>query len=463
MKLKHNLLYKIRICLVILAVISSITSCKKFVEVGIPAGQLGVSEGFSDSLTSLSSVLSLYGYYYTTGLNDFIMSVNRAGAMSADEGYYFNNTTYDNFKNNTLGIGNETEMVYNDPYYLINIANNNLAGLEATTGISASFKKQLTGEVKFWRAYLYYFLVNYFGGVPLAVNTNALTNALLAKSTPQQVWNQIQADLVDAKALLTDNYPSIERARVNKKAASALLARVYLYQGNYIEAEKEASEVISASATYKLEPNLDNVFIKTSNEVIWQVANNTGVTRMGASFIPAATTPSFVLLDTLVNTFAPGDKRKASWTKSLVTNGITYYYPFKYKLRTGTTGNEYAVMLRLSEQYLIRSEARLRQSNKTGAIADVDSIRKRAGLPLLVNTNPTIADAALQDTIDHERWVELFTETSDRWFNLKRRGKAAEVLKLIKPLWNDRQLLYPFPLNDTNANINLIQNTGYER
>ena len=86
-----------------------------------------------------------------------------------------------------------------------------------------------------------------------------------------------------------------------------MLARVYFYQQNWAAAEAEATTVIS-SGVYNLETNLNNVFIKTSAETIWQIANTTGVTGMGAEWIPAATTPTFVLYDTLAKTFEANDQ-----------------------------------------------------------------------------------------------------------------------------------------------------------
>lgn len=453
----------IRVVVVVLVIAGPLPGCKKYLDIGAPPDKLTPEKGYIDSLTSLSSVLSMYGYYYTSGGNDFILNNSRVGAAAADEGYYFDGTNQINFKNNTLTIGNDASIAYDDPYFIIGIANANIEGLAKTTGISTAFKNQLMGESKFWRAYVYYFLVNNFGGVPLPVNTDAITNALKPKATPAEVWKQITDDLKDAKQLLADNYPSPDRARINKKAVSAMLARAYLYQNNFTEAAREASEVIDFSGVYRLESDLSQTFLKTSNEVIWQLSNTTGATRIGAAYIPSGTTPTFVLYDTLTKTFEPGDKRKTTWTKPIVSGAVTYYHPFKYKLRTATAGNEYTVLLRLSEQYLIRAEARLKNGDKPGAIRDVDSIRRKAGLPLIATTNPGISDAALIELIDHERWVELFTESSDRWFNLKRRGNVGEVLKKIKPQWQDYQALFPFPLLETTSNKNLVQNPGYER
>jgi hypothetical protein len=204
--------------------------------------------------------------------------------------------------------------------------------------------------------------------------------------------------------------------------------------------------------------DLNSVFIKTSNEVILQAANTTGVTSWGGEFIPASTTPNVVLYDTLANTFEAGDQRKVNWTKSMVYGGKTYYYPYKYKIRSGTSGNEYHVVLRLAELYLIRAEARANQNNLSGALDDINQVRQRAGLSAL---SASITQADLLNALEHERWVELFTEWADRWFNLKRTGKADAVLPLIKPQWKPTQKLYPIPMSQLQANVNLVNNPGY--
>jgi starch-binding outer membrane protein, SusD/RagB family len=203
---------------------------------------------------------------------------------------------------------------------------------------------------------------------------------------------------------------------------------------------------------------LANVFKKTSQETILQIANTTGVTAMGAEFIPAASTPNFVLYDTLVGTFETDDKRKTEWTKSIEYGGKTYYYPYKYKQRSGMTGDEYPVVLRLAELYLIRAEARAHQNKLTDALDDLNRVRERAGLLPL---EATISKEDLLKALEHERWVELFTEWGDRWFNLKRSGLADAVLSKIKPQWQPFQKLYPIPELELTANPNLTQNAGY--
>jgi hypothetical protein len=441
------------------AVLFFFSSCEKFLENGTPPSSLTEDKAFVDSATATSTVLAMYSRPANANPqnNSLFYNISKYSMMSADVAYFFTNTSFDDFKNNTLAASSQANSLWTDLYANIGRANYAIKNLETATTLSASVRNQLLGESKFWRAWCYFYLVNFFGDVPLVTNTEALTTSLFPRTPVAQVYQQIVSDLADAKNLLTTSYPSIERARVNKRVAATFLARVYFYQQNWTAAEAEATEVIS-SGTYSLETNLNNVFIKTSNEVILQAANTTGVTSWGGEFIPASSTPNVVLYDTLANTFEANDQRKVNWTKSISYSSKIYYYPYKYKIRTGTTGNEYSVMLRLAEMYLIRAEARANQNNISGAVADINLIRQRAGL---TDLPITISQSALLNALEHERWVELFSEWADRWFNLKRAGKADAVLGMIKPQWKPTQKLYPIPTKELQANPNLVDNPGY--
>lgn len=439
------------------------TSCRKYVTIPTPPNAVSPDNAFVDSSTATSVVLGIYsGIASSSGnnsTNGVVFNAIKYGAMSADEGYYLTNTSFDNFKTNTLAAGNATVALWSGLYTRIARTNYAIEGVTTSTTLSTNVKNQLLGEAKFCRAWLYFNLVNFFGKVPLVTSTNALVEGLKPSSPVADVYAQIVQDLQDAKNLLLTNYPSTERARANKYAASALLARVYLYQQNWTGAESEATAVIS-SGTYSMVTDLSRVFLNTSNETIWQISlagPSTPQTIMGSEFIPASTTPSFVLYDTLANTFEPNDQRKVNWTKSITYLSKTYYHPFKYKLRIATAGNEYPIMLRLAEMYLIRAEARAQQNNISGAQGDLNVVRTRAVLP---NTTATV-QATLLAAIEHERWVELFTEFSDRWFDLKRLNKATATLSLIKPAWQPFQQLYPIPLQTRTANPNLQDNPGY--
>ena len=115
-------------------------------------------------------------------------------------------------------------------------------------------------------------------------------------------------------------------------------------------------------------------------------------------------------------------------------------------------------MLRLSEQYLIRAEARARQGDLIGAKDDLNVIRNAAGLG-----NTTVAtDVAIIDAVLRERRVELFTEYGHRFFDLKRYGKVDSILSVVKPGWDATDILLPLPETELLVNPNLLpQNPGY--
>ncbi len=106
----------------------------------------------------------------------------------------------------------------------------------------------------------------------------------------------------------------------------------------------------------------------------------------------------------MINQFSSTDLRKQNWITSNQSEGVTYYYPYKYKLYyTGLPAEEYPVLLRLAEQYLIRAEAVAQQNDLNGGISDLNIIRNRAGLAdTSLNTQQ-----ALLNAIYHEK-VRIF-------------------------------------------------------
>ena len=116
------------------------------------------------------------------------------------------------------------------------------------------------------------------------------------------------------------------------------------------------------------------------------------------------------------------------------------------------------MVLRLSEQYLIRSEARARLEKYSEASIDINAIRHRAGLS--DTTAGSIDEFIL--IVEKERQKELFTEWGHRWFDLKRLLRADAVLQPVKgENWQETDKLYPIPASELLSNPNLTQNDGY--
>ncbi len=442
----------------------TLNSCKKFVEVSSPTDELNSDLVFADSSTAISAITGIYSEMLS-GSNLFANSATTLyGGLSADELYFYTPSLKDEFTKNQITQANHFSIdnaFWKPAYNNIYAANLAIEKLAASQQLSISLKNQLTGEAKFIRAFCYFHLVNLFGDVPLITASKYQDAATSPRAPTTEVYTQIIKDLNDAKILLSNNYISIEKVRPNKWAAVALLARCYLYNDRWQEAETEANSVI-ASGDYILESDLNSIFLKNSTEAIWQLMP----VRPGANTFEALeilplssfSSPTYLITSTLLNSFESGDNRKMAWIKSRVFNDDTVYFPYKYKMSNSPTLNEYYTVFRLGEQYLIRAEAEINQNKIMEAQADINIIRNRAGLS---NTTAN-TEQLLRQALEKERRSELFCEWAHRWYDLKRTDRANDVLSVLKGVtWQPTDILWPIPQPEINLNTSLIQNPGY--
>lgn len=477
---------------VTMQMIFALSACNKIVDAGAPKSSLSSDNVYENDATANSVLIGVYASLQSAAAirGQTINSISLVTGLSADEltlhgGSANANTNLVAFYLNKLNSGNSTSTVqnlWNDLYSKIYIVNLALEKLANSTHLTPSLSQQLTGEAKFLRAFFYFHLVNLYGDVPLIVTSDYRTNSKLSRSPKEDVYKQIINDLKEAESLLSENFvgpdgkgASNERLRPNKYAAAALLARTYLYDRQWQNAEEQATFVINKSTQFSL-TSLDSSFLKNTTEAIWQLqpVNVGWNTEDARFFLLPSTGPTSTAVEgypvyisnQLRNAFEPNDQRKTKWIGNVTVTDqsgtVTYYYPSKYKSATlNAPVTEYEMVLRLAEQYLIRAEARAQQNNIGGAQSDLDVIRARATLSPTNAADLNLVLAAIQ----HERRVELFTEWGDRWMNLKRTGTIDAVMNAVAPekgtSWSSNWQLYPIPLYDLAQNTNLVQNTGY--
>ena len=447
----------------IILIVSSLFSCKKFIEIEPPKNSLVPVAVFKTNELATSALLGIYLKMATSGFacGDY-NSISVLCGLTADEylGYGVllpfseNQITPETVPNNSFLWIAMYSNIYN--------ANSILEGLERENGVTPPVKIQLEGEALFIRAFIYFYLVNLYGAVPLHLSTDYRVNSNAVRTPVTEIYTQIIKDLQAAESRLNDSYITTERVRPNKSAVHALMSRTYLYLGDWTNAEKYASMVIGKTGIYNL-TGLNEVFLKNSAETIWQLMPAANSNTPAGSVLILTTAPTHASLRTqfVTNTFEVNDQRKTAWVKSFTVGTGTYYYPFKYKVKSSSTVSEYTMVLRLAEQYLIRAEARAKQNNLSGAIADIDAIRKRAGLSLIKDANPNFSLEDLLNIIQKERFTELFSEWGDRWFDLKRTGKVTGALSAIKPGWKSTCALFPIPISEIGNNQKITQNDGY--
>lgn len=465
-----------------------LTACKKLVSVPEPINTITSTEVFSTDAQANSAMVAVYSAMinsvqpinaYNNNFSEGLSTV--LGGLSSDEFFLPDgpgNASYYPFNTNHVLVTSPVPgTLWQTAYWAIYGAGSVIEGIAASTAGSLhdSVRQELTGEAKFARAFSYFYLTNFFGDVPLALTIDFNQTANMARTPQSKIYQQIIQDLKDAQAALPGDYSvgSGERIRPNKWAATALLARVYLYTGDYTDAATQASAVIANAGQYSLVSDLNGVFLANSNEAIWQLKQNTSgnlgtATAEGAALLPnplVTGIPSFALSEQLTGAFESGDQRYANWVGES-TPGMYFAYKYKTGLSSyvvGGTATEYYMVLRLAEQYLIRAEAEANGAagGSGTAIADLNVIRQRAGLTAL---STSLTQAQVITAVAHERQVELFGEWGHRWFDLKRTGQAHNVLSQIplkQPWQGDYQLLYPIPTSEIVADGQLIQNPGY--
>jgi len=449
-------------------------SCESFLDVELSETEIVNDQVFSSDITATSAVAGIYNDMlnipsFSSGSNQSIVAL--AGLSSDELRSYSANSDFQAFYRNSILPENFwNQSLWSSLYKIVYEANSVIEGIEKSTAVSENTRRQLLGEALFIRAFCHFYLVNLFGDIPLVLSTDYNDNLKVSRQNLGIVYSQIISDLQDAQASLGDSYVTDGRVRPNRSSATALLARVYLYRSDWQKAEEESSKILN-DARFRLE-ELDLVFKAGSMEAIWQLmpVSPTVNTQEGffsiliASPVNASSRANALTMQ-LVESFEVGDARLINWINSYKKGEDTWYYPYKYKIRVRTGEapvEEYSMVFRLAEQYLIRSEARANQDRLSEAMADLDSIRSRAKLELLSDVNPNMAKKELLLAIEHERRVELFSEWGHRWLDLKRWNKAGSILSSIKPDWSDTDALYPIPKVERSRNPDLgEQNPGY--
>jgi hypothetical protein len=455
-------------------------SCKKAIEVGPSLVSANSSNAFSSNTAAQSVVAGIYSRMSQGGFFQGASGLSLNMGLAADEltNISTSNTSFGPFYTNAYSSVTPPPF-WSEFHKLLFFCNTAIDGINNSPAVTGTVKTQLLGEMKFLRGFIFFYALNLYGTPPLTLSTDYTVNNTIGNSTQDALYKQILDDLKAAQGSLADNVyvdangnTVTDRIRPNKQTATAMLARVYLYMRDWKNTEDQASAVIGSSS-YTLVGDLNQAFLKGSRETIWALQPTSLLylnTIDGTYLIVNASytvSTQFPISTQLKNAFEPNDARFTNWVGSFTTTttpATTFYYANKYKvssINSNTPVTEYPIVMRLSEQYLIRAEARAQQNNVSGAAADLNVIRSRAGLPITTASS----QADMVTAILHERQVELFTEWGHRWFDLKRNNLLNDVMNIVAPAkggtWASFKQLMPIPPTDVLADPNIVQNPGY--
>lgn len=139
-------------------------------------------------------------------------------------------------------------------YRVIHRANVVLEKAPEAKSVSQASRDRLMGEARFLRAWAYYELATFFGGVPLYKEFAKSVDGTLPRSPQKEVYDFAIADLKEAEKGLLATYTGANLGRAPKAAAQMLMARIYLQQGDYTNARTELKKIIDSNL-YRLVDN----------------------------------------------------------------------------------------------------------------------------------------------------------------------------------------------------------------
>ncbi len=475
---------------VLIILVGSFTSCEKFLE------EKSQDEIRPTTIADLTALMNGEAYPYINGGDLYLNMLTDEVSCNGTEDEASN--TYINYLNNggplfkwdpSMFDGASTTLLSDQDSwqkYYKKIMGCNLIKdyVDKVTGTDKE-KKAVLGQVLFLRAYYYFKLVNIYGqpynvnptvnlGVPLMLSS-IVSDVLPARNTVAEVYEQIEADLLEAADLLGNNYSPASVFRVSHLTAYALLSRVYLYMEDFNKAIQYANLVITEKPDLTLFKaffndvynNYTGVYdITASQEILWvyganSYKGNNYLIQYG-DLLNGKTIP-YTVSETLLDLYDPLDLRSTFY---FAKYGAEVYNIIKCGPNIMDYGDQ---GIRLAEVYLNRAEALIRKGQAddlTQALSDLNTLREsrydtrnEAYVPVSDLTN-------LLAFCKEERRRELCLEEGHRWFDMKRWGEGAtHVFKAVDGgestyTLQPGSLLYALPIPYTAINNNgiLVQN-----
>ncbi|MBC6999431.1 RagB/SusD family nutrient uptake outer membrane protein [Cytophaga sp. FL35] len=373
--------------------------------------------------------------------------------------------------------------------------------------IDATSKARLEGEAKFFRAYYYFLLAQYFGDAILITEPieDPSKSFEYSRSPESDVYELIKSDLDFAASALPAVYDSSETGRITKGAALTLFGKVYLTLADYSEAKTTLEAVIDLGI-YDLLPDYGAVFDPNNKnhaesifEVQFQGGNDLGessgfIYNFYPLFSEGAVTGFAgingggwnIPTNDLISSYEEGDLRKAvSISEGYINNNdeyvpIPFIEKFHHPHSIQSRPDDNWPVLRYADVLLMLAEAINEESGPNAqAYGYLNQVRERAGLESLGG----LSQGEFRDVLRHERRIELAFE-NHRWFDLKRTFSTAELVSFLNAhgerernnpttprgqigfspsdyQFDAFEVLFPLPERELLVNKNLKQNDRY--
>jgi len=346
-----------------------------------------------------------------------------------------------------------------------------LTHIDEVSFSSEALKQRYMAETKFVRALLLFHMVRKFGDIPMAtvqVINKEQANELAFRQKESVIYEQIIKDLTEA---LTSDLPNTQHeyavGRTSKAAVNAILGQVYLTLAatqptgateNLVKAEQylNASYGMRTFGQLKEIPYTEVFDVKQKmacKELVFQIQYLQGDQNYSSSIarnyqargesinsrFTSTGAGEVVKLD-LIKDYEPNDIRKDFSVKFAPDAKVNDWFVTKFRdssAEAGTNGwggNDW-ILIRYADVMLLLAETKYHLGKEAEAIALLDQVRERAGLPSyaasMASNDYRTKYPTLKEAILHERRVELAFE-NQRWFDLIRNYNPQELVTYFK-------------------------------
>lgn len=267
----------------------SLVGCSDFLNEPI-RGQQDLTEYFKNADECVQQVT---GCYQSIFCDDWwqIQKFYLAGDMCTDD-MWMGNTTQDpgeykalaHYTGDTQTGGQCAQNFWQYRYKGILRCNLVIEKIPGVAFDDESLKKRLIAEAKFIRAYHYFDLIRNFGGVPIVMEMKMPHEIIgIKRASVADSYSFVEQDLLDAIKDLPRkaDYAQEDLGRATQGAAQGLLAKVYLYQEKYEEAEAQLNEIINVhKGEYRLLSNFGDVWsmdFNNSDESLFEIQTNSDI------------------------------------------------------------------------------------------------------------------------------------------------------------------------------------------
>lgn len=496
----------------------SFNGCTNLTEV--PKNALTPDNAFHSDAEVLAGVASVYA-----GMRGMMWEYYNLSEITTDEiivptrgqDWYDNGRWLETYKQQWTSNSGATLVDVNGAWNVLfaGIAKANLM-IDVITKAGGPTAPTTIAELRTLRAWYYYCLMDFFGGVPLVTGTQVGTNARVSRDS---LFRFVESELNATRTVLPKSWSSDMTGRVTSGAADAILAGLYLnaqvFTGTVTTAGLtkgtarwqdaiNAADRVLNSGTYSLNTNWSKNFSPDNHdspENIFYIQHTANPDNLGMS-LPMRTLHYNELAPGPWNGFASiaetyrafdnaDDRKKGSF---LVGQQISYNTGLPVNDRAGnpliftdTIGNENAAaenegprfakftplagalsgnahpnnfpFFRLAEMYLIKAEALNELGQTAAGIAQANIVRAKHFNPAKP-LSAGLSQSAARDAIFAERMFEFNSEAKRRQ-DMIRAGTFLAARRFKTTPTAPYKILFAIPSTQIATNALLVQNPGY--